>query len=216
MNKKDHINILWPTLIGEFYNPEHEETKNDLIKFFSDYKKKNPSKKSYENYNLYESEYNLHTLGNKTFNKLIQFIAKSTSVMSNNANKNEIENLKKKNFNVLISASWFIEYDKGGFVLPHTHGNCSWCCVYYLQLGKDASRYNGATFFQKPTPTRSQSDFGSMYNKDESASYMPEEGKLFIWPNHIKHGSIPYTGEKNRIIVSANMSVVLAKDIKTK
>jgi hypothetical protein len=36
MNKKDHINILWPTLIGEFYNPEHEETKNDLIKFFSE------------------------------------------------------------------------------------------------------------------------------------------------------------------------------------
>ena len=38
---------------------------------------------------------------------------------------------------------------------------------------------------------------------------LPEEGKLVVWPNFITHGSYPYTGKKNRVIVSANTTVSL-------
>ena len=110
--------------------------------------------------------------------------------------------------------SWFINYKKGGHVLPHAHGNCSWCCVYYVQLGKDANSTNGATYFQRPTPIRTQSDFGSLYNKSLIQSAIPQEGKLVVWPNYLMHGSYPYEGEKNRIIVSANALVSLTKDNK--
>ena len=41
---------------------------------------------------------------------------------------------------VNITDAWFIHYEKGGFVAPHAHGDCSWCCVYYIQLGEDASK----------------------------------------------------------------------------
>ena len=34
MEKNNHISALWPTLIGEFYNPEHEKIKNDLLSVF--------------------------------------------------------------------------------------------------------------------------------------------------------------------------------------
>ena len=37
MEKNNHISALWPTLIGEFYNPEHEKIKNDLLIYFEDY-----------------------------------------------------------------------------------------------------------------------------------------------------------------------------------
>ena len=67
---------MWPTLIGEFYNPEHEKIKNDLLIYFEDYMKNNSSRKSGENYKLYESEYNLHSQGNEHFTKLINFMAK--------------------------------------------------------------------------------------------------------------------------------------------
>ena len=110
--------------------------------------------------------------------------------------------------------SWFINYQKGGNVLPHAHGNCSWCCVYYVQLGQDANSTNGATYFQIPTPLRTQTDFGSLYNKSLILSAKPQEGKLVVWPNYLMHGSYPYTGEKNRIIVSANALVSLTKDNK--
>ena len=33
------------------------------------------------------------------------------------------------------------------------------------------------------------------------------EGTMLIWPNQLLHGSLPYTGDLNRIIFSANASV---------
>ena len=37
MEKKNHISPLWPSLVGEFYNPEHENIKKDLLNYFSEY-----------------------------------------------------------------------------------------------------------------------------------------------------------------------------------
>jgi len=212
MNNLKNISSLWPTFIGEFYNPEHEKIKNNLLNYFESYMKKNPSKRGGENYKLYESQYNLHLEDNIDFKKLIKFIADSFLNMSNEVNKEEIKKLKNPCFQVTIVDSWFINYQKGGFVLPHAHGNCSWCCVYYVQLGKDANSTNGSTYFQRPTPLRTQNDFGSLYNKSLILSTKPQEGKLVIWPNHLMHGSYPYSGEKNRIIVSANALVSLTRD----
>ena len=59
------IHNMWSIPIGEFYNPEHNEIKNDLINFFKEYENNFPegnldraSKGSIENYDLYESKYN--------------------------------------------------------------------------------------------------------------------------------------------------------------
>jgi uncharacterized protein (TIGR02466 family) len=215
MKKQSKLHKLWPTCIGEFYNPNHNEIKDDLLNYFSDYMKKNPnSRKAGENHNLYESEYNLHTLGNESFKKLLFFISNAILGISSEVNKSDIQNLEKPMFQVTINGSWFINYKKGGFVLPHTHSNCSWCCVYYLQLEEDANEDNGGTYFQKTLPARNINDFGSLYNKSATAKVKPEEGKLVVWPNFILHGSTPYLGKKNRIIVSANTTVSLVKDNK--
>ena len=45
-------------------------------------------------------------------------------------------------------------------------------------------------------------------------SFEPEEGKMLIRPNHLMHGSYPYNGDKNRIIVSANATINLEKNNK--
>ena len=62
MGKLNHINAVWPTFIGEFYNPEHKKIKNNLLNYFDNYMKNNPSNKSVENYKLYESRYNLQKI----------------------------------------------------------------------------------------------------------------------------------------------------------
>ena len=92
-------------------------------------------------------------------------------------------------------------------MLPHAHGQCSWCCVYYVQVGKDATKTNGGTYFQKPIPNRHTLDYGSYYNKFLQAQFTPEEGKMLIWPSYVMHGSYPYEGTEDRIIVSANAQV---------
>ena len=106
---QNKINARWPIYIGEFHNEEHADIKDDLIKFFSEYEKKFPegndeaNKKEAalgratgaENYNLYESKYNLHNEKNEAFEKVLKFISKGFLTMSNNANKNYISKLSK-------------------------------------------------------------------------------------------------------------------------
>tara|TARA_B100001996_G_C18623197_1_gene578623 strand:- start:436 stop:1080 length:645 start_codon:yes stop_codon:yes gene_type:complete len=214
MNKENKVHSMWPTFIGEFHNPNHSEIKDDLIIFFKDYMKNNSSRKNLgENFKLFESEYDLHNYKNPAFTKLLNdFIMKGFLSMAKEANKKTVSKLDEKTkFNITIKDSWFIHYEKGGFVLPHFHGYCSWCCVYYVELGDDANSTNGATFFQKPIPPRATPDFGSEYNKYMTTSFEPEEGKMFIWPYYLMHGSYPYSGDKNRIIVSANATVSIEK-----
>ena len=114
-----------------------------------------------------------------------------------------------------ITDAWFIHYEKGGFVAPHAHGDCSWCCVYYVQLGDDASKKNGGTYFQKPYPARSTFDFGAFYNRETSIDMFPEEGKMLVWPSHLMHGSYPYEGKNDRIIISANAKISVIQNGKS-
>ena len=220
-NKNENkIHTMWPIYIGEFFNPEHEEIKDDLIEFFKEYEKKNPKSRinktgdPVENYNLYESQYNLHQEKNPAFEKLLNFISMGFITMSNNANKASLKNLDNKDpkFNVKLTETWFIRYEKGGVVFPHNHQNCSWCCVYYVQIGKDSKEKNGSTYFLKPYTSANSTDFGGAnYTYYGTSVIKGDEGKLVIWPNFLYHGSHPYSGDKNRIIVSANASINLNK-----
>ena len=211
---KDHFTYLWPTLFGSFYNPNHFEIKDELIKYIEEYKKNNPAgRKSGENFKLYESNYDLHLQKNEALSKLFKnFMVKSFFETAKEANKEYLNLAEKSELAVTFTDSWFIHYEKGGFVVPHSHGQCSWCCVYYLQIGKGSSKINGGTYFQKPTQSRGTSDFGSYYNKFLHTNFEPVEGKMYIWPNHIMHGSYPYDGDEDRIIISANAQISIMKD----
>ncbi len=46
--------------------------------------------------------------------------------------------------------------------------------------------------------------FGSKYNEQTMLKLKLAERKLVIWLQYLSHGSMPYKGENNRIIVSAN------------
>ncbi len=219
---KNQITLMWPTYIGEFFNPNHQLIKNDLLNFFEDYKRSNKNSRKggtvhspddgvvEENYkidqDLYMSKYDLHLEKNKTYQDLMSFISQGFIEMASKANETERKDLKfnKENLKVVINDSWFIDYKTGGFVLPHTHPRCSWNCVYYVQVGDDANSSNGSTFFQKSRPENHTNDFGSKYNEQTMLKLKPAEGKLVIWPQYVSHGSMPYKGENNRIIVSAN------------
>ena len=170
MNKQNSFNYIWPTLFGSFFNPEHKKIKEQLITYFEAYKKNNPiGRKSGENLRLYESKYDLHRQNNEVIQNVFKnFIVKSFFETAKEANKNYLNQFKDSQLGVTITDAWFIHYEKGGFVAPHAHGDCSWCCVYYVQLGEDASRKNGGTYFQKPYPARSTFDFGAFYNKETS------------------------------------------------
>ena len=212
MQQKNEILKHWPTFVGEFYNPEHDQIKKKLLAYFEDYKKKQPSsRKSNENFNLYESRYNLHEEGNQDLQKVLQFISKCVFSVFQEASKGYIlERGRETKYRILIRDSWFISYENGGFVAPHTHDNCSWSCVYYVQAAKDANKKNGATFLERPN-SRSKSDLGSESFQHQLENFEPIEGKLVVWPSYVIHGSYPYIGKVKKTVISANLAIVEAK-----
>ena len=147
MQQKNEITRHWSTLVGEFYNPDHDQIKKKLLTYFENYKKKQPtSRKSNENFSLYESSYNLHTENNQDLKKIFQFIIKGVFTVFQQASKTYIlMRGAEKKYQVLIKNSWFITYENGGFVAPHTHDNCSWSCVYYVESEKSSNKKTGAT-----------------------------------------------------------------------
>ena len=218
-NFQGKINTFWPSFIGEFQNQNHNSIKKDLLDYFDNYEKENPKgnkqlqdENYVGNYNLYQSDYNLHITENKTIKSLFEYIGQCIYETIKIANHKQIEKIedKTKKLNVRFNESWFIRYNKEGFIFPHAHSNCSWCCLYYAQIGEDASIKNGSTYFMRPYQgSLNKNDFGSQYLEDENIIFVPKEGKLLVWPNHLIHGSHPYNGEKNRTIISINSSINL-------
>ena len=68
---------------------------------------------------------------------------------------------------------------------------------------------NGSTYFMKPYNPQSPSDFGGKYMENEQSTFEAEEGKLLVFPGYLYHGSHPFNGENDRIIISANTMTVL-------
>ena len=212
MQQKNEIKKCWSTVVGEFYNPDHDQIKKKLLVFFEDYKKKQPSsRKSGENFNLYESRYNLHQESNQDLQKVLRFISGGVFSVFQQASKGYIwERGSDIKYRVIIKDSWFITYENGGFVAPHTHDNCSWSCVYYVQSGKDFDKKNGATYLQSPN-ARLKSDIGSESFQLQLQKFEPIEGKLVVWPSYIIHGSYPHLGKVKKAIISANLVIEEAK-----
>ena len=75
---------------------------------------------------------------------------------------------------------------------------------------KTQEKKNGSTFFLRPySGSAPKLDFGGKYSREDTAVINAEEGKLLVWPNYIYHGSHPYEGKEDRMIISANFTVDL-------
>ena len=216
--EEKNIHNLWPLSIGDFYNYEHPLIKDELLEFFKSYEKKLPEgnsqlrdKDHVGNYNLYQSNYDLHNENNEVLKKLFHYIAKCVLDVNKIVNEKSIKKLSEdqRKYKVDVKESWFIKYKEGGIVYPHFHDGCSWSCVYYVQVGEDASKKNGSTYFIRPYNSTSKNDFGSKYLREDSHIFVAKEGKLLIWPSFLYHGSQPYAGDKERVIISANLTVDL-------
>ena len=216
-----NIHNLWPLNIGDFHNDDHPQIKEELLSFFKSYEKKLPDgnsqlkdKDHVGNHNLYQSNYDLHNEDNEILKKLFHFIAKSVLDLSKIANQKSINKLseEEKKYKVNINESWFIRYNKGGIVYPHHHDGFSWSCVYYVQTGKEAKKMNGSTYFLKPYHPQHPFDFGSNYMQKGQVTMEAEEGKLLVFPGYLFHGSHPFYGEDDRIIISVNSYTELKKN----
>ena len=141
--------------------------------------------------NLKESNFNLHTQDNKTFNRLFEWI------------RYEIENynlaLSQTKLECSITESWYHITEYGGYHGTHTHSNCSWCAIFYVDPGEEG----GWNIFQSRESV-GHVDPGYFWWAD-MIKIQPEPGKLILFPSMLMHSAEPYLGkEKQRIVIACN------------
>ena len=113
-----------------------------------------------------------------------------------------------KHFAIAISSSWANIYPRGEYVLPHAHPNCQLSGVFYVA----AEPGRGDILFYSPLEYHKSSDI-PRYTKQgpvsyETVPYTARTGRLILFPNWLKHTTLPNTSSKDRIIVSFNFRFI--------
>lgn len=151
------------------------------------------------------------------FHELVQFIVQSIQTTAQQANAG-LWPTGRHNLQLELMGVWFQIQNGATFHDVHTHGNCSWSGVYYVQidpaeqraLHPDFGALNGATRFYSPLfPLLGGAhiDMGNAFLQQATLDVSPQEGELVLFPSFLPHKAMPYMGGKDRIIVSFNAQI---------
>lgn len=200
----------WNTMLFDCVNPAHGEIKNELLTYFYESEKSSAERiasgiavgiKS----NLHESAFDLFDKQNSAVQKLKHFCGQAISDVVHQVNAE----YWKSGEQALIEyrESWFHITRDGGYHDVHNHPNCSWCAIYYVDIG-DASEDNGGNAFYDPrTGAGNYNDIATTYLQGSGRTNTdPVDGKLVIFPSYLMHSAPPYHGKKDRVVVALNTS----------
>jgi len=111
-----------------------------------------------------------------------------------------------------IIESWYHITQNGGYHDVHSHPNCSWCGIYYVDAGEcEIVTRNGSNRFYDPRACADQYlDAGTAYiNADGFWDFQPTDGQVVIFPSYLKHSALPYFGDSDRIVIAFNSTISL-------
>jgi uncharacterized protein (TIGR02466 family) len=148
---------------------------------------------------------------------LVQFIVQSLQDTAQRANA-QVWPPGQQPLQLLLTGVWFQIQNGAAFHDVHTHGNCSWSGVYYLQIDPPKQRaqhaqwgaQNGVTRFYSPMfPLLggAHMDMGNAFMQNATLDVSPQEGELILFPAFLAHKAMPYEGERERIILSFNAQI---------
>jgi len=209
-----NIITLWPTTLLAKRFAHHQKVNPALLELFYKHceRERHGPLQAYASKDDLLSKYPLH----EELNELAEFIAEGIVEVAREANAGLWDPREKVRVN--ITGLWFQISNNHAFHEMHVHGNCSWSGVYYVRAG-DCSKSpeshrgqqpNGITRFYGPHMEHMAGgfgDYGNYYLHNSSWDSYPEDGKLCVFPSHIKHMPFPYNGEEDRVIVSFHAQV---------
>ena len=205
---------LWPTLFLAKRFAHFQKVNPTLLELFYEHREREQrgTQQAYASHDDLLSKYPLHD----GLNELAEFISQGIVEVAREANRGLWRDDEK--VRVQITGLWFQISNGYSFHEMHVHGNCSWSGVYYVRAadcsaGPDSHRGaqpNGVTRFYGPNIEHMAGgfgDYGNLYLHDSNWDSYPEDGKLCIFPAHIKHMPFPYKGTEDRVIVSFHAQV---------
>jgi hypothetical protein len=204
----------WPTMF--FYRRWRDQQAEapGIIQFLLELKKSAtsnieshvaPTSKSM--HGLFESDFDLFKKDHPGLRKLVAWIEQSVrqAVCVANGSREKPERIR-----VEIPDAWYHISTAGGFHDAHYHGDCSWCGIYYLQAGDarpsdETGAGNGISRFYSPLGGGGYvGDYGNAYLNSSRVDITPMDGMLLLFPSYLLHSGLPYTGEKDRVVIAFN------------
>ena len=113
-----------------------------------------------------------------------------------------------QNFDFNSNEIWFNINPKYSYLNTHTHCNCDFSGVYYVEVPKGS----GDIVFENPNPVMMNKGFyQGQFNNNEfnSNSYRitPRDNMLILFPSYLPHRVEQNLSEKDRISVSFNINI---------
>lgn len=106
-----------------------------------------------------------------------------------------------------IIESWYHVTQKSGYHDAHSHPNCSWCGIYYLEPGDAAKAGNGGLnrFYDPRVNAEHYADPGTAYLGGHGVwDFTPTDGQVILFPSYLKHSALPYFGDNDRVVIAFN------------
>jgi uncharacterized protein (TIGR02466 family) len=199
---------LWPTMFYNFDWQDHKTHAEELKAVCHDLeqKKHNSNITASVKYNLFESAFDFVTYPSPAIEAWSHWVKDCIFKASYAANKRYWP--VGLNVDIELHESWCHITRDGGYHDVHIHPNSTWSCIYYLDCGNmDAATKNGLNRFYNPNNTM-HTDAATLYmSHDNSIDILAEPGMMILFPSWIQHSALPYHGEKNRYVLSANSRV---------
>ena len=204
---------LWQTECYVCTNPMHSIIKDELRSVvYADVRRSEVSIKSdvatTAKHQVKESELDFLTHENPNVELLNQTVTELITTIATEVNRGFWPEQAEAAADII--ESWYHVTQNGGYHDAHSHPNCSWCGIYYLDIGNaELATRNGVNRFYDPRNNADQYlDAGSQYlNSTGFWDIEPKEGQIIIFPSYLKHSALPYFGEKDRIVIAFNAQV---------
>lgn len=204
----------WSTPIFVVQLPEHDEIREDLLPQLYAVREEDlaagvtsgvaPTAKR----NMYESELDLLDRDIPCFEELRYILEDLVLAVAEQVNGDFWD--EHEEYLATVTESWCHITQYGGYHDVHSHPNCSWCGIYYLDVGDSSfEEQSGINRFYDPRPLANHfHDAGTLY-LDETAvwDFDPLDGQVIVFPSYVKHSALPYFGSSDRVVIAFNCEV---------
>jgi Putative 2OG-Fe(II) oxygenase len=209
------VQFLWPTPLLRRVLPNHEAVNTALVEQFCADRDAHGGQAG----TVYSSPDDLiQRLSSPALSELFAFVSKGVFEVAQAMNAPIWQASGAGKLQMHIVGAWYQIQNSYGFHDIHSHGNCSWSGVYYVQIDDLAARQahphigatNGVTRFyghQLGLLGGAHMDLGNAYLQRSHVDVVPEAGTLMVFPSWLNHKAMPYDGVRDRIIVSFNAQV---------
>ena len=202
---------VWASHIYCFKDEKHSSKKDELITYAYDLKNqgKTSGVADVAKKNLFESKFDFFNSDLQVVQELKSFCEESLMSVVKDVNKYEDNYM-----NQLVPdlrESWTHITNNNGYHDAHKHLNTSWGGIYYVDVGEcgevvdedGITRMNGTNRFYSPIQYFCL-DPSMQYLRHDAADISPENGVLVIFPAYLLHSATPYSGKRDRIVISFN------------